>query len=245
MLRLNKNRITVYNEKPFRHWQIDNFFEAEDAEMLYAKFPEADRRWYKYSNHFEKKTATDLIEIMPASIAITLLLLNSNPWIKELETITGIEGLIPDPALRGGGLHQIYPGGKLEIHADFNYHKHLKLDRRLNLLVYLNKDWQESYGGHLELWDTEMKQCEKRILPILNRCVIFETTDFSYHGHPEPLTCPDGMTRKSLALYYYTNGRPDHEKTPPHSTKFQKRPNEETTPEIEALRLKRNEGRLA
>jgi hypothetical protein len=114
----------------------------------------------------------------------------------------------------------------LKVHADFNRHTRLQLDRRLNLLCYLNRDWREEYGGHLELWDREMKACVKRILPVFNRCVVFSTTDFSYHGHPDPLNCPKGWSRKSLALYYYTNGRPLDERSGQHSTLFQLRPGE-------------------
>ncbi len=111
----------------------------------------------------------------------------------------------------------------------FNRHEKLQLDRRLNLLIYLNKDWKEDYGGYFEMWNTEMTRCEKKVLPIFNRCVIFSTTDFSYHGHPEPLTCPEGWTRKSLALYYYSNGRPAEEISGDHSTLFKARPQENFT----------------
>ncbi|HEV3383297.1 MAG TPA: 2OG-Fe(II) oxygenase [Gemmata sp.] len=131
---------------------------------------------------------------------------------------------MPDPHYEGGGLHQIEPGGFLKIHADFNYHTRLRLDRRINLIVYLNKDWQEDYNGHLELWDRNMTHCVHKILPAYNRCVVFSTTDWSYHGHPEKLTWPAGRTRKSLALYYYTNGRPEEEKSDAHGTLWQERP---------------------
>ena len=126
----------------------------------------------------------------------------------------------------GGGLHQIERGGYLKIHADFNRHPKFNLDRRLNLLLYLNENWKEEYGGHLELWNNQMTACVRRISPIFNRCVIFNTTDFSYHGHPEPLTCPEHVTRKSLALYYYSNGRPETERSRPHGTLTQTRPGE-------------------
>ena len=149
---------------------------------------------------------------------------NSSTFVDFLERLTGITGIIPDPHFRGGGLHQILPGGFLKVHADFNKQQRLNLDRRLNVLLYLNKDWPESYGGHFELWNHEMTQCEKRALPLFNRLVVFSTTDFSYHGHPDPLTCPAGRSRKSLALYYYTNGRPPEEAEPEfHSTLFQQR----------------------
>jgi Rps23 Pro-64 3,4-dihydroxylase Tpa1-like proline 4-hydroxylase len=154
--------------------------------------------------------------------------LNSAEFLKFLESLTGIEGLIGDPYYEGGGIHETKKGGFLKVHTDFNYHKKLKLDRRINLLLYLNSDWKEEYGGHLELWDTDMSSCRRKLLPVINRMVIFSTTDFSYHGHPEPLSCPDNRSRRSLAFYYYTNGRPGSEVQFDKSTKtnYQERPGE-------------------
>src|SRR5580698_3047972 len=142
------------------------------------------------------------------------------------ETLTGISSVLPDPYYTGGGLHQIRPGGLLEVHADFSYHNALRLDRRINVLIYLNKDWREEYGGHFELWDRDVTRAEKKILPIFNRCAIFSTTSVSFHGHPVPLACPPERNRKSIATYYYTNGRPeeDPELTHRHEVAFQERP---------------------
>ena len=138
------------------------------------------------------------------------------------------------------------------MHIDFNKHHKLKLDRRLNILIYMNKNWKEDYGGHFELWkghqnDGEhvLESCEKRILPIFNRLAIFSTSEKSYHGHPEALTCPDGWTRKSIATYYYTNGRPDSENVDGHSTTFIKRPQDATDSALDKLREERNKGRLS
>ncbi|WP_162625617.1 2OG-Fe(II) oxygenase, partial [Mycolicibacterium llatzerense] len=118
-------------------------------------------------------------------------------------------------------------GGFLKVHADFNRHHRLNLDRRLNGLLYLNKDWEESWGGHIQLWDRDMQHCVQKSLPIFNRFLLFATTDFSYHGHPDPLTCPPHRARRSMALYYYTNGRPDEERSSSeHSTLFRARPGE-------------------
>jgi hypothetical protein len=103
------------------------------------------------------------------------------------------------------------PGGLLKVHADFNIHHRTNLDRRLNVIVYLNKDWKEEYGGFFELWNENMSEAVVRLLPLFNRMAIFSTTSTSYHGHPDPLTCPEDRSRKSLALYYYTNGRPQNE----------------------------------
>ncbi len=112
----------------------------------------------------------------------------------------------------------IAKGGKLGIHADFNKQPTNGLDRRVNVLLYLNESWKEEWGGHLELWDS--KECVTKINPIMNRMVVFNTSSTSFHGHPHPLTCPDDVFRKSLALYYYTEGRP--EKTQSHGTLFLK-----------------------
>ena len=148
--------------------------------------------------------------------------MNSAPVLRFLQELTGIVGLIPDPWYGGAGPHQIEPGGFLKVHVDFNLHPLLELDRRLNLLVYLNKDWREEYGGHLELWNRDVSRCEKKVLPVFNRTVVFSTTDFSFHGHPEPLACPEGRTRKSVSFYYYSNGRPEEERSAPHDTIFRK-----------------------
>ena len=116
-----------------------------------------------------------------------------------------------DPYLMGGGLHEIKRGGVLKVHTDFNRHPIFNLDRRINVLIYLNKNWKKEYGGNLELWDKNMNKCIKKIQPLFNSMVIFSTTDFSNHGHPDPLTCPDNISRKSLALYYFSSGRPKTE----------------------------------
>lgn len=116
--------------------------------------------------------------------------------------------MISDSTFLGGGLHETKRDGLLKIHTDFAKHRVSNLDRRLNVLVFLNKDWNEEYGGALELWDSDMNACKMKILPTFNRIAIFETTNKSYHGHPDPLTCPEDITRKSMALYYYSDDRP-------------------------------------
>lgn len=212
--------------QPFPHIVIDNFLPEWVLEEILEEFPKPKSiDWQKFENSAEKKLASKGETQMGEKTRLLLYQLNSSTFINFLEKLTGIDGLIPDPHFVGGGLHQIERGGFLKMHVDFNKHGQLKLDRRLNLLIYLNKNWQEEYGGYLELWDSQMTRCEKKILPIFNRCVVFSTTDFSYHGHPEPLTCPEGQTRKSLALYYYSNGRPAHEIAEEgHSTVFKARP---------------------
>jgi Rps23 Pro-64 3,4-dihydroxylase Tpa1-like proline 4-hydroxylase len=206
---------------PFPHIVIDNFLPESILNQILTEFPQPEAiNWKQFDTTTEKKLASNSELQMGEATRLLLYQLNSSTFINFLENLTGIEGIIPDPHFVGGGLHQIQRGGYLKIHADFNQHRKLKLDRRLNLLIYLNKDWQEEYGGHFEMWNAEMTRCEQKILPIFNRCVIFSTTDWSYHGHPHPLNCPEGRTRKSLALYYYSNGRPLEEVSERHSTIF-------------------------
>ncbi|PCK08429.1 MAG: hypothetical protein COA42_09255 [Alteromonadaceae bacterium] len=146
--------------------------------------------------------------------------LNSEPFLNFLSKLTGIKGLIPDPYLAGGGLHKIQRGGKLGVHVDFNEHETMNVYRRINVLVYLNKDWLKEWGGHFELWDGDKQGCITKLLPLFNRMAIFTTTATSFHGHPTPLNCPEDRCRMSLALYYYTaNDRGDQQKQT-HSTQF-------------------------
>jgi hypothetical protein len=207
---------------PFPHIVLDGLFDGGTLERVLADFPRPEEtRWMRFDSPTEKKlgyhhehsTITDTVRrFLDAMNGFEMLL-----W---LEALTGIEGLIPDPYFGGGGLHQIEPGGFLKIHADFNVHPKLKLDRRINMLIYMNKDWQEEWGGQLELWSADMTSCRQRIAPLFNRTVVFSTTDTSFHGHPHPLQSPPGVTRKSVSLYYYTAGRPDEERSAPHDTIF-------------------------
>jgi Rps23 Pro-64 3,4-dihydroxylase Tpa1-like proline 4-hydroxylase len=213
---------------PFPHIYLDDFLPAEVAEAALLEFPEPkEADWFAHTDvNQRKKLAFDAVEKLPESIRDVLYFLNSRPMLQFLENLTGIRGVLPDPYFVGGGLHQMLPGGLLEVHADFSYHKGLRLDRRINVLIYLNKDWEEAYGGHFELWDQEVKRAERRILPVFNRCAIFSTTSVSFHGHPHPLACPPGRNRKSIATYYYSNGRPEEDPalTHRHEVAFQERP---------------------
>lgn len=211
--------------QPYPHVVIDNFLPIEMADLILNDFPKPMQMEQLTYQTYENKIALrpDHPEC-PESIEMILSLLNSGKFITFLEVVTSIDGLLPDPHFSGAGLHQVMNGGKLGMHVDFNFHKGLSLYRRLNVLIYLNKDWQDDYGGHLELWDRDMHSCVKRILPVFNRCVIFETTSNSWHGHPNPIRVPDGVTRKSIALYYYTSTQGSQEKEY-HWTRHKERPN--------------------
>jgi hypothetical protein len=207
---------------------MDDFLPEGVLDDVLAEFPDpkgAD--WFEFDSATERKLATKDDSAMGPSTRRVLAELNSSAFLEFLERLTGIEGLIPDPHFVGGGLHQIEPGGHLKVHADFNRHPRTELERRLNVLVYLNRDWKDEYGGAFELWDENMTAAVEKVMPYFNRCVVFSTTSTSYHGHPEPLACPDGMTRKSMALYYYTKTRPAEQGTAAHNTLFQARPGED------------------
>jgi hypothetical protein len=213
---------------PYPHVVIDGVFSQDLLDQILEEFPPHESaQWKRYSNPREMKLELKSEMHWGPVTRAFMGYLNSGPFLNFLSQLTRIKNLLPDPYYDGGGLHQIVRGGLLKIHADFNKHPSLRLDRRLNLLLYLNKDWEEEYRGHFEMWDKDMKLCVKKVLPIYNRMVVFSTTAFSYHGHPDPLNCPENRTRRSLALYYYTNGRPKEEIIPgleEHGTLFQVRP---------------------
>ncbi len=248
-----KHKEAYQSAAPFPHIYIDDFMDPEILSKAVDAFPKPeDFDFYKYDNPLEKKLAFDQVSKLPAPIADILIALNSAAFLRFLEEITGIDGLIPDPYYRGGGIHQIPKGGKLDVHIDFNQHQKLKLQRRLNVLIYLNKDWKPEYGGNFEIWKGHKKDgqhvlesCATKILPYFNRLALFNTSEKSYHGHPDALTCPDGWTRKSIATYFYTVDRPADELTEAHSTTFIKRPEDPVDAAVEKMRSKRNEGRLS
>lgn len=210
-----KYKDSYQNAPPFPNIYIDDFFDSDFLRSVLSEFPtlsEKDKDAIYYSNPNEKKHATKGEYSFGPQTRKLVHYLNSQPFLEFLQEFTGIkEALIPDPYFEGGGFHQIKPGGFLKLHVDFHKHRKMNLDRRLNLLIYLNEDWKEEYGGHFELWERDMSKSVVRISPLFNRMAMFSTTGDSWHGHPDQLTCPEDRSRKSLALYYYTNGRPDSE----------------------------------
>lgn len=224
----DEHRETYAAARPFPHIAIDDFLPEDVLEGVLAEFPKPGQAdWFAFDSPLERKLATKDDSTMGEETRHVLAELNSAAFVDFLERLTGIEGLVPDPHFEGGGLHQIESGGHLKVHADFNRHPRTRLERRLNVIIYLNRGWKPEYGGALELWSRDMSTCEEKILPLFNRCVVFSTTDTSYHGHPEPLTCPEGETRKSMALYFYSRDRPAGEGGEgEHNTLFQARPGE-------------------
>ena len=209
-----KEKENYSTAKPFPNIALNNFFKDDFLNAVLSEFPDLSslNESQKYDVKNEIKLSNKNYDKFPTTIKHFIDFLNSNLFLNFLQSLTSIkEKLVSDPHLEGGGLHEIKSGGVLKIHTDFNRHPFLDLDRRINVLIYLNKNWKDSYGGHLELWNKNMSRCEKKILPSFNTMAIFSTTDFSNHGHPDPLNCPKEMSRKSIALYYFTSGRPKEE----------------------------------
>ena len=217
--------------EPFPHIALSGLFPDEVLHDIRDEVEEieVDPEKNFYSTYL-KHRISDFARLPPTARRL-IEDLNSADFLVFLERLTGIDGLIPDPYLEGGGIHQIGTGGFLKIHTDFNFHSQLRLHRRINLLLYLNPDWEPEWGGALELWDAEVTECKASYLPDFNRMVLFSTTDQSYHGHPDPLACPDNVRRNSIALYYYTAERPSDEIRFSKSTmtNYQPRPSERFT----------------
>jgi Rps23 Pro-64 3,4-dihydroxylase Tpa1-like proline 4-hydroxylase len=225
------------NNVPFPNIHFNDFFNTEFLDSVLAEFninEERDSVFYNDANQLKWSSKGDTSFGQNTKELIHFL--NTESFLQFLQKLTGIEEtLLPDPYLIGGGLHEIKRDGFLKIHADFNKHPKTKLDRRINVLIYLNKDWEDEYGGHFELWNKDMTHCEKKIKPDFNTLAIFSTSDYSYHGHPSPLNCPKNSSRKSIALYYYTNGRPQnevHTGLQEHGTLFKARKNETMDNEV-------------
>jgi Rps23 Pro-64 3,4-dihydroxylase Tpa1-like proline 4-hydroxylase len=209
---------------PFPHIVIDDFLPADVLRQVLADFPTTEGKAF-----FDRDQERFKFQLSPndSSSAVVRNLfaeLNGEAFLAFLEEMTGIAGLIPDPHFVGGGLHETKTGGHLGIHADFNIHEELKLERKLNLLIYLNEDWSDEFGGALELWDRSMQACEKKVAPVFGRAVVFNTALDSFHGHPDPLACPPERSRRSIATYYYAAHEEGLAALPKRNTNFQPRP---------------------
>ena len=222
---LNLSKVYKSNE-PYPHIVIDNFLDEKKLNSVTKKIDQIEifENNKRFDPNQKRKLKSDNELEMPDEVIDIIRYFNSQTFLNSLQSLTGIkEKLLSDPYLWGGGIHRIKRGGFLKIHSDTNFHPDFNLDRRLNLLLYLNKNWNDKYGGELELWDKQMKKCVKKIAPLFNRAVIFSTDDTSYHGHPDPLNCPENVVRQSLALYYYSHGRSDVKTDFGKGTYFKKR----------------------
>ncbi len=190
---------------PYPHVVLDGLFDPDVLERVAAEFPaETPRDWVAYDTANEiKRTSRGLVGVPPYANAI-LWQLCSEPFLEWLRGVTGIPDLVADPMFHGGGLHESFRGGWLNIHADWTQHPHLPLVRRLNLIVYLTRDWREEWGGALELWSPGATAAGARVAPLFNRAVIFPTTAETLHGFPSPLACPPDRSRRSASVFYWS-----------------------------------------
>ena len=219
--RLHDIRDDFQSKKPFKYVVFENFFYPDAAELIYENYPTIDEGAWKGTTYVNSNKKFEKRKFDSGSVLEQVFIeFNGKEFLKWLEAVTLIDDLVEDDELFGGGLHQSIQGAFLNVHVDFNIHPVTRLHRRLNAIVYMNKDWKEEYEGNLELWDLtgdEKKRLEK-VAPLFNRCVIFETNEISFHGHPKPLKAPVGINRKSLATYYYSKERPENEIAPEHNT---------------------------
>ncbi|HWA98007.1 MAG TPA: 2OG-Fe(II) oxygenase [Pirellulales bacterium] len=212
---------------PFHHIVIDNFLNPEILDRVISDIQSLPEAAESFARSQERLKSSYDPELLPEYTRNLFRFFNSRPFVVFLEKMTGIPGLITDPLYTGGGIHEIKTGGHLDIHADFNYHAGMKVERRLNALIYLNKDWKPEYGGQFEIWDKNMSQRAKSLDPIFNRCVVFSTDSESYHGNPNVVAHERGLSRFSIALYYYTATWDGTRRK--HLTQFKQRPNTNDT----------------
>lgn len=193
--------------EPFDNIIIPNFFDKDFAELLFQQFPTdvESGKWYKYNNPLEIKYANDEVKNFPVAIKDAFYLLSSKEVIEKINVLSGISNLEYDPYLHGAGLHAHPTDGRLHMHLDYEKHPHLDKERRLNIIVYLSKEWKKEWNGETQLWDSEMNHCCVKSPVEFNTAFIFKTNNISWHGLPEPIKCPDGVLRKSLAYYYISS----------------------------------------
>ena len=217
--------VTDFNKKrPFHYVVIDNFLDETYAENLLKDFKDTSE-WSHYCHYNEKKLALIDRKKYSETTLEVFEALKSTAFINFLQNLTKINNLLTDELEEeGANLTEVKEGGFLNIHSDFQSHStKKKWNRELNLLLYLNHDWKSEYNGDLEFWDENMMECKVTTVPIFNRCVIFKTEEKTFHGHPNPLTCPKDMSRKSLILYYFTERDKNIEV---HPTDYRARPHD-------------------
>lgn len=224
------SKINHISDDPFKHFYIDNFFEENFANALLENFPDLKSDLWERTNDPEievkmrSKWSSEFD--IPEHIVDAIRIMNSAPFLEALSKSLEIPKLIPDPYFTGGGLNVTVSGGLLDVHVDGNYHDATGLHRRVNAILYLNPGWQEGWGGEFGLYDNKGEKLIKKIAPLHNRFMAFDTNDFSYHGLPDPLNFPEGHARRSIILYYYTKGpRPSSQVNieKPHSALWKKK----------------------
>jgi Rps23 Pro-64 3,4-dihydroxylase Tpa1-like proline 4-hydroxylase len=190
------------NAKPFEHVIIPNFLNEEYANKISNKFPTNLNEWHKYCNPLEVKYAFDDINSLDNDIKKVFYILSSEQVIEKVSKITNISNLTYDNYLHGAGLHAHPRYGRLNMHLDYEKHPYTSLQRRLNIILYMNKEWETSWNGATELWDEKMENCVVKSEIKFNTAIMFKTNEISWHGVPEKIMCPENVYRKSIAYYY-------------------------------------------
>lgn len=225
---------------PFPHIVIDNILPEPLIRRVFEHFPKdrlSDDIVFDigYGGQYKRQVMPEQCD---AFVRQFFHFMNSQPMLQFLEGLTGIHALLPDPYFNGGGFHETSRGGKLGVHADFRIHEQLNVQRRINLLIYLNETWDDAWNGQLELWDKKMSECRARVSPLWNRCVVFSTDADTWHGHPDELLVPEHVKRRSVALYYYTASKNVYNEVPNLSTMYQARPTDSPAIRKEAREFK-------
>lgn len=229
----------IIKKFPFNYCVIDNFLPETIANQLSDDFPDYDSNlWFNYDNPLEnKRTCNHWEKFPPATYSFFAAAMESG-WANMLGDFVDATNLTGDVGLHGGGWHIHRRGGKLNIHQDYSIHPKLGMERKVNLILYLSKEWNPEWGGGLELWshdheNNKPKQCEQVIDCEFNRAVIFRTDQFSWHGLPKPISCPEGIFRKSLAVYYLSS--PGERANPRKRALFAPTAEQENDPSIQSL----------
>jgi Rps23 Pro-64 3,4-dihydroxylase Tpa1-like proline 4-hydroxylase len=216
--------------RPFRHVVIDNFLDASRCEALLRDFPAfEDRNAMNEFGRVGQKAVVEQVSQISPFYAEFYRYINSTGFLAAMSELTGIPQLLADATLFGGGTHENLHGQSLDNHVDFNIDERRMLHRRVNLLIYLNREWDESWGGAIELHsDPRNPQLDeyRSILPLFNRAVLFETNEYSWHGFRTIRLPADKrhLSRKSFSIYLYTRERPVDEVVAPHTTFYVPQP---------------------
>lgn len=221
---LGSSSAAYRSASPFPHIVLDDVLHPEAFAKAAGEFPGMhDEFWKGYLHVNETKYSNTEPDTWGDTLTAVAREFCSPEFVAYLERLTGIGDLMPDWSMDGGGLHMTKRGGHLNIHADFStHHTHENWARRVNILLYLNEEWDPSWGGLLELWDPDMTACQAKVTPAGNRMLVFTTSLDSFHGHPDALQCPEDVARRSMALYYFT----EDDNAVRRSTNYQARPEE-------------------
>jgi hypothetical protein len=229
---------------PFEHVVIPNFFQEEFAEKILSEFPDPDETWWAYDNPFEQKFLFNNFSETHANMKDAFSILNSVSFANKVSVLTSVPNLEPDPLLHSAGLHSYTRNGKVDIHLDYTMHPQVNKERRISLMVYMSKGWNKSWGGSLQLWNSDLTDHTEIDTSIWNTAVFFKTSEDSYHGLPELIACPPGVYRKVIGLYYLSDPRPETIANPRYRAELFPYPGKDIPDKLKALYSIRKSRRL-